>query len=224
MPAITANRRQSVLTAEDTAFKVFSNDVSEEEEVVANEVPEPLQTSSRIEVRARHPELRPYDGNKGGFGMESRSRPSSRRGQKPENKLLSYSLSVMGERPLAATSVEVAAAPEGDWTLYRPQEPGNSPIYIAASSEDEQTDIKGESAAKATTSRPPPRGEPPRRRRPSEAASSRWRPSRPDFVSSYDPFNQHVAPEAAAGPFGSRPYFSQRAEDEPRSSSFYFPL
>ena len=64
-----------------------------------------------------------------------RSRPSSRRRQKqPENKLLSYSLSVMGERPLAATSVEVAAAPEGDWTLYRPQEPGNSPIYIAASS------------------------------------------------------------------------------------------
>ena len=91
-------------------------------------------------------------------------------------------------------------------------------------SEDEQTDIKGESATKATTSRPPPRGEPPRRRRPSEAASSRWRPSRPDFVSSYDPFNQHIAPEAAAGPFGSRPYFSQRAEDEPRSNSFYFPL
>ena len=65
-----------------------------------------------------------------------RSRPSSRRRQKqPENKLLSYSLSVMGERPLAAAaSVEVAAPLEGDWTLYRPQEPGNSPIYIAASS------------------------------------------------------------------------------------------
>ena len=60
-----------MLTAEDTAFKVFSKDVSEEEDV-ANEVPEPLQTSSRIEVRARHPELRPYDGNRGGFGMESR--------------------------------------------------------------------------------------------------------------------------------------------------------
>ena len=65
-----------MLTAEDTAFKVFSNDVSEEE-AVANEVPEPLQTSSRIEVRARHPELRPYDGNKGGFGMESREAGSS---------------------------------------------------------------------------------------------------------------------------------------------------
>ena len=44
--------------------------------------------------------------------------------------MLSYSLSVMGERPTAAIDV---AAPEGDWTLYRPQEPGNSPIYIAAS-------------------------------------------------------------------------------------------
>ena len=64
-----------MLTAEDTAFKVFSNDVSEEE--VANEVPEPLQTSSRIEVRARHPELRPYDGNKGSSGMESRDARSS---------------------------------------------------------------------------------------------------------------------------------------------------
>ena len=65
-----------------------------------------------------------------------RSRPSSRQRKKqPENKLLSYSLSVVGERPLAAAaSVEVAAAPEGDWTLYRPQEPGNSPIYIATSS------------------------------------------------------------------------------------------
>ena len=68
-----------------------------------------------------------------------RSRPSSRRRKKqPGNKLLSYSLSVVGERPrgaAAAASVEVAAAPpEGDWTLYRPQEPGNSPIYIAASS------------------------------------------------------------------------------------------
>ena len=66
-----------MLTAEDTAFKVFSNDVSEEEEVVANEVPEPLQTSSRIEVRARHPELRPYDGNRGSSGMESREARSS---------------------------------------------------------------------------------------------------------------------------------------------------
>ena len=65
-----------MLTAEDTAFKVFSNDVSEEE-VVANEVPEPLQTSSRIEVRARHPELRPYDGNRGSSGMESREAGSS---------------------------------------------------------------------------------------------------------------------------------------------------
>ena len=65
-----------MLTAEDTAFKVFSNDVSEEEDV-ANEVPEPLQTSSRIEVRARHPELRPYDGNRGSFGMESREAGSS---------------------------------------------------------------------------------------------------------------------------------------------------
>ena len=64
-----------MLTAEDTAFKVFSNDVSEED--VANEVPEPLQTSSRIEVRSRHPELRPYDGNQGGFGMESREARSS---------------------------------------------------------------------------------------------------------------------------------------------------
>ena len=65
-----------MLTAEDTAFKVFSNDVSEEEDV-ANEVPEPLQTSSRIEVRARHPELRPYDGNRGSSGMESREARSS---------------------------------------------------------------------------------------------------------------------------------------------------
>ena len=51
-----------MLTAEDAAFKVFSN-------VVSGEVPEPLQTSSRIEVRARHPELRPYDDS---GGMESR--------------------------------------------------------------------------------------------------------------------------------------------------------
>ena len=51
--------------------------------------------------------------------------------------MLSYSLSVMGEQPVAPTaaaaSVDVAAPLEGDWTLYRPQEPGNSPIYIAAS-------------------------------------------------------------------------------------------
>ena len=49
--------------------------------------------------------------------------------------MLSYSLSVMGEQPVAAAaaSVDVAAPLEGDWTLYRPQEPGNSPIYIAAS-------------------------------------------------------------------------------------------
>ena len=59
-----------MLTAEDTAFKVFSNDVSDDDA----EVPEPLQTSSRIEVRSKHPEaeLRPYKGNGGGFGMESR--------------------------------------------------------------------------------------------------------------------------------------------------------
>ena len=70
-----------------------------------------------------------------------RSRPSSsttkrRRQKQPENKLLSYSLSVMGERPTAAAvSIDVAdpMGGEGDWTLYRPQDPGNSPIYIAAS-------------------------------------------------------------------------------------------
>ena len=54
-----------MLTAEDSAFKVFSNDVNDDN-IAANEVPEPLQTSSRIEVRSRHPELRPYG------GMESR--------------------------------------------------------------------------------------------------------------------------------------------------------
>lgn len=57
-----------MLTAEDSAFKVFSNDVNDD----ADEVPGPLQTSSRIEVRSRHPELRPYSGNDSGFGMESR--------------------------------------------------------------------------------------------------------------------------------------------------------
>ena len=52
-----------MLSAEDAAFKVFSNGDGEE-------VPEPLQTSSRIEVRSRHPEMRPY----GGAGMESRDK------------------------------------------------------------------------------------------------------------------------------------------------------
>ena len=249
---------------------------------------------------------------------KTRSRPSSstsrRRQKQPENKLLSYSLSVMGERPAAPTaaaaaSVDVAAPLEGDWTLYRPQEPGNSPIYIAASPGQSAKsnmiiylytyiqevgvnsfkllkkqegnngpiyqratlcsnlytalftrvaffpspqasnhdrivhfidhspkisdgDFKGEAVIGGTKSRPPPRGQtPPRHRRPSEAAAataSRWRP-RPAVVSSYDPFNQHVA-SAEAGPFGSssRSYFSQRpgegVEDKPRSGSFYFPL
>ena len=59
-----------MLTAEDSAFKVFSNDVSDDDA----EVPEPLQTSSRIEVRSKHPEaeLRPYNGNGDSFGMEIR--------------------------------------------------------------------------------------------------------------------------------------------------------
>ena len=93
-------------------------------------------------------------------------------------------------------------------------------------------DFKGEAAIGATKSRPPPRGQtPPRRRRPTEAAAataSRWRP-RPAVVSSYDPFNQHVA-SAETGPFGSgsRSYFGQRegegGKDKPRSGSFYFPL
>ena len=52
-----------MLSAEDAAFKVFSNGVGDGEEV-----PGPLQTSSRIEVRSKHPALRPY----GGAGMESR--------------------------------------------------------------------------------------------------------------------------------------------------------
>lgn len=72
-----------MLTAEDSAFKIFSNDVNDYDG--ADEVPEPLQTSSRIEVRSKHPELRPYNLNDSVFvGMESRDARLS--GDQPEGR------------------------------------------------------------------------------------------------------------------------------------------
>ena len=77
----------------------------------------------------------------------------------------------------------------------------------------------GNSEGDATTKRPPPRRQPPRHADPTKT-TSKWR-ARPQVVSSYDPFNQHVPLEEEL--FASRSYFGQ-GEDKPRSGSFYFPL
>ncbi len=229
---MNVHRRQSVLTANDANFKVVPPKQKLKKrrrpQQQQQDVPAPLQTSSTIEVSPQKFHTEKVKSSSVGTIKRGKKnqKQQERRRQKPENKLLSYSLSVM-DRPKPADIVAK------DWTLYRPEEPGNSPIYIATQmqgpEEKEEEELESISA-------PPPqpqrqesyfsRRQPPvsffnqpvknkarepqrqEKKKPSSSENNnRWQ--RP--VSSYDPFNPPAAsPDVFTGGGSGNTYFSRR--------------
>ena len=106
----------------------------------------------------------------------------------PENKKLSYSLSVVDRNAQAFRTPNI-------WTLYKPEEPGNSPIYVASTAiqeENSQSDEDHESGGGGSpypvrgdsVSARPRRPEVHRDRYNNNSSNSNRKP-----VTTYDPFN-----------------------------------
>eukprot|EP00095_Tigriopus_kingsejongensis_P003019 maker-scaffold170_size291898-snap-gene-1.43 protein:Tk03019 transcript:maker-scaffold170_size291898-snap-gene-1.43-mRNA-1 annotation:"af321574_1acetylcholinesterase precursor" len=122
--------------------------------------------------------------------LRSGSGSSTPQKTEPEAQKLSYSLSVMSRKP--------AVNPD-EWTLFRPQEPGNSPIYVAKGTYDEE-----ETTTERNT-RPYYQRVVPTRNRPRRPPPTPSKPVSEDAII-YDPFNPATY---------SRSFLSKRIDQEP---------